>query len=466
MTLLLPPRPNLDQLKKQAKELLKAHRARDPSACPMLRSLHRFQGRDDKYLLAAEISLHEAQLALAMEYGFENWAGLKAHVVPAERKLPSIQRDSGRVWIENVLEAPVGSGRNRQLLGLRSLLHSRGIGAELDELLAYGGNAFASSHPERWHEATRLAVPTDFMLNAATAFGCELRWHFTPFCKSMEEYESLTQAALSEIKGHVDEGYPVLVGGVTERGCNTWSIVVGYDTSKPQLGHVGLGRGIRWMGIRGVAFPCNAEEGLDKHWNAQVQVPRHGAYTLWLVNPFVTLDASHAVDRRRRIVRTLRLAVDLFHHVPKPPDRVDTANYWFGQDAFEHAACDYETVTLGQVLDTSPREAACRLQMLCDQVAWLRDGRRAAAAFCRQGAAEGVLEPAMLAEAADQYERVAQSVDQELHDLPQASFEEAQHWYEVEFHRSGAARVLREAASYERKAVLNIEKALAAQKEG
>lgn len=461
MSHFLPPRPNLDQLKKQAKELLKAHRARDPSVCPMLRPLHRFQGRDDEHILGAEITLREAQLALAMEYGFQSWADLKAHVLPAERMAPTVHRDSGRVWIENVSETPVGSGRNRQLLGLRTLLHTRGIKAELNELLAYGGNAFAFSHPDRWHETTRLGVPTDFMANAAAAFGCELRWHFTPFRKSMEEYEPLTQAALAEIRGYIDDGHPVLAGGVTERGCGTWSIVVGYDTQKRELAHVGLGRGIRWMGIRGVAFPCNAEEGLDKHWNAQVQVPRNGAYTMWLVNPFVTLSAGHAVDRRRRIIKTLRLAVDLFRHAPKPPDRIDTAKYWFGEDALEHAACDYETVPLSQLLDTSPIEAGCRLGMLCDQVAWLRDDRRAAAAFCRKAAAEDVLTSALLVDAADAYERVAHVINEEIHDL---SLGEAISWYEVEFHRSGAARALREAAGCERQAISAIENALAAQK--
>ena len=53
----LPAHPNLDHLKKQAKELLQTMKQQDPDA-----------------LLA------DAQHALAREYGFASWPRLKAHV--------------------------------------------------------------------------------------------------------------------------------------------------------------------------------------------------------------------------------------------------------------------------------------------------------------------------------------------------------------------------------------------------
>ena len=49
----LPPRPNLDQLKRQAKELLQAGRAP---------------------------ALHDAQTLIAREYGFASWNKLREHV--------------------------------------------------------------------------------------------------------------------------------------------------------------------------------------------------------------------------------------------------------------------------------------------------------------------------------------------------------------------------------------------------
>ena len=53
----LPPRPSLDHLKKQAKELLQTLKQRDP-----------------------DTRLAEAQHALAREYRFASWPRLKAHV--------------------------------------------------------------------------------------------------------------------------------------------------------------------------------------------------------------------------------------------------------------------------------------------------------------------------------------------------------------------------------------------------
>ena len=76
----LPARPNLDHLKNQAKELLKAHSARDPSVCERLRSLNRFKGKSDAEILAADLPLQDAQFVLAMEYGFSGWNELKKTV--------------------------------------------------------------------------------------------------------------------------------------------------------------------------------------------------------------------------------------------------------------------------------------------------------------------------------------------------------------------------------------------------
>lgn len=64
----LPAHPNLDQLKNQAKDLLKACASGDPDA------LKRFQEH------SAEQTLSGAQFVIAREYGFAGWPPLKAHV--------------------------------------------------------------------------------------------------------------------------------------------------------------------------------------------------------------------------------------------------------------------------------------------------------------------------------------------------------------------------------------------------
>jgi hypothetical protein len=76
----LPERPNLEQLRKQAKDLFRAQKRGEVSVCPILRHLGRFAGSSDAGILKARLSLSEAQHALAREYGFKSWAAL-AHGV-------------------------------------------------------------------------------------------------------------------------------------------------------------------------------------------------------------------------------------------------------------------------------------------------------------------------------------------------------------------------------------------------
>lgn len=80
MSRTLPPRPSLEQIKKQAKELLKAHRSADSHTCQTLRLLHRFRNASDADILAAGVKLNDCQFALAMDYGFADWTQLKSHV--------------------------------------------------------------------------------------------------------------------------------------------------------------------------------------------------------------------------------------------------------------------------------------------------------------------------------------------------------------------------------------------------
>jgi hypothetical protein len=67
----LPFRTDLDQLKRQAKDLLRLAQAGEPAA------LARIAG------VSAKVSLGAAQLAIAREHGFPSWAKLR---VEAERK--------------------------------------------------------------------------------------------------------------------------------------------------------------------------------------------------------------------------------------------------------------------------------------------------------------------------------------------------------------------------------------------
>jgi ankyrin repeat protein len=77
----LPSRPNLEQLKNQAKDLRKSHQSGDPEAITRIRQNHpRWSRASDPEIRDAEFSLSHAQLVIAREYGFISWPKLKAHV--------------------------------------------------------------------------------------------------------------------------------------------------------------------------------------------------------------------------------------------------------------------------------------------------------------------------------------------------------------------------------------------------
>jgi hypothetical protein len=77
----LPPNPNLDHLKYQAKDLLKEHAARDSGAAQRIREFHpRFRRATDADIFAAHLKLSDAQLTIAREAGFLSWARLKRHI--------------------------------------------------------------------------------------------------------------------------------------------------------------------------------------------------------------------------------------------------------------------------------------------------------------------------------------------------------------------------------------------------
>jgi len=92
-----PVRPNLDQLKHQAKDLLRAIHERDPVAIAELRKHHPKPGIEP-----ADAKLADAQAALARSYGLANWPRL----VKACRMTEAIWRGDADTVRELVLRDP------------------------------------------------------------------------------------------------------------------------------------------------------------------------------------------------------------------------------------------------------------------------------------------------------------------------------------------------------------------------
>lgn len=76
----LPARPDLDQLKRQAKELLAASRAGNPVALARFRVLPAFADAAEQTLRTAPLALHDAQSVIARELGFRSWNALRERV--------------------------------------------------------------------------------------------------------------------------------------------------------------------------------------------------------------------------------------------------------------------------------------------------------------------------------------------------------------------------------------------------
>ncbi len=158
----LPDHPDLQQLKRQAKELLAAFRAGDSDAVGEVTSHYR--GAD-----SAAFALHDAQLVLARAYGFDSWPKLKAFVDGAtvSRLIEAVRaRDTARV--ETMLQARpeiinmvVGGdeGASDEHRALHHAVFARDT-AMVRLLMAHGADAHIGIYPHRV-PTTALAIATE-----------------------------------------------------------------------------------------------------------------------------------------------------------------------------------------------------------------------------------------------------------------------------------------------------------------
>jgi hypothetical protein len=70
----LPAYPDLDQLRCEAEELLRAATAGEGPALERI------------YVVSEHLTLFRAQLALALEYGFESWSALEGEIDARARR--------------------------------------------------------------------------------------------------------------------------------------------------------------------------------------------------------------------------------------------------------------------------------------------------------------------------------------------------------------------------------------------
>jgi len=129
----LPSRPNLEQLKNQAKTILRGHRAANPDTLKLIQEHHpRWLKSSEAAIQMAGFTLSDAQLVVANEYGFETWAKLKAHVqlhespVASQASVDALREAAGRgdlALVNKLLDAKPSLINEAGGPGVRTSLH-------------------------------------------------------------------------------------------------------------------------------------------------------------------------------------------------------------------------------------------------------------------------------------------------------------------------------------------------------
>ncbi len=138
----LPAHPNLEQLKKQAKSLLAAAKAREQEALRRFAVLPSFSGQSVDQIGATDLALHDAQSVIAREHGFVSWNALREEV---ESRTLSFETAT-----DEFIRCATGgaTGRAERLLAL----HPRIASATLHTALVLGDAAAVDerlrNHPE------------------------------------------------------------------------------------------------------------------------------------------------------------------------------------------------------------------------------------------------------------------------------------------------------------------------------
>jgi len=153
----LPERPNLEQLKNQAKTLLRSARDGDAAAIGRFRTLPGLAGTSADEIDGLALALHDAQSVIAREHGFVSWNELREHVEARSLSFADAVDEFVRCATGNA--AP----RARRLLALHpaiahATLHTELVLADaraVEERLqrragAAAADATASSGPHEW----------------------------------------------------------------------------------------------------------------------------------------------------------------------------------------------------------------------------------------------------------------------------------------------------------------------------
>lgn len=167
-------RLSLEQARKQAKDLVKAHAAGDVRVFNTIRWMHpQFRGEPDDVIARRRFVLADAHLIVARTHHFESWRALRAYVDTMARNDPTVQR------FEEAADAVITGNMDgvRHLLADHpSLIHQRSTRAHHSTLLHYvsanGVEDYRQRTPANILDVTRLLLDAGADVNATSdAYG-------------------------------------------------------------------------------------------------------------------------------------------------------------------------------------------------------------------------------------------------------------------------------------------------------
>ncbi len=367
-----PSRPNLEQLRKQAKDLLKLHRQGSKDCCVVLRQLRQFAKASEDEILRSDLALNEAQFALAMHYGYESWRELKQHVasLQADDAAPTLESQGDRKWIAGLEHVDWGGSFFRRqdsfMTALAAVLRATGKRVTYEELMGISGAAFKLllELPEWCPRASSSGIAFDCTDLALRSAGYSIEW----IGQDEQENPGGKEQARRAVVTSIDAGRPALYMD------GEFSLIAGYRD-------------------RGRVFLCRPYDGREPGYT-EMPEPRGMFGPAWAVG--IVQPNRPVPDRRETLLASLRTAVQLARtesfHV-----RAETfASGFAGYEAWIDGLRNHEGEPSGQMLHANAYGYAILLT-----------SRAAAAEYLRSIQRE--LGPAVgehLRPAADRYEHV------------------------------------------------------------
>jgi type IV pilus assembly protein PilB len=111
----LPGTPSIQQLKHQAKDVLKAHKSGDEACAEVLSALEKFSDKPARHILETTLTLQEVQHALARSYQFSSWTDLTETVAAMNGQVDANQTDPVAEFVNLMLIGGLKDGASQIL---------------------------------------------------------------------------------------------------------------------------------------------------------------------------------------------------------------------------------------------------------------------------------------------------------------------------------------------------------------